>query len=240
MILKLGPDQAQYFTVERVPQGIENIYQRGKYRVRLFGDSVGFAEVGNGLSVVDPQPFFNWLDEFDVPYATVNDLLADIQAKCYTSGGQGFVTEAPKDGEAYVRKDGAWTLQLPEGDYTNTSGAPFSTSSTTPQLVFTHTFNAEPEWTVRSDIVWLFEIDSEKEVAEFDIRVNGLSQFISTEESSGITEVNIITIPITLGVTEATIPLLSGANTVELYARKLSGGALLTIPSSGAITERKK
>lgn len=67
---------AGYFEVN------EGIYPRGFYRMVLKADLVGLSE-REGLPVVNPVPFTEWVDNTSSPYATRQDLIDDLRNSIY-------------------------------------------------------------------------------------------------------------------------------------------------------------
>lgn len=67
---------AGYFQVN------DGIYPRGGYRMVLKQDLVGLSE-REGLPVVAPTLFSDWIDNTSTPYATRQDLIDDLRNSIY-------------------------------------------------------------------------------------------------------------------------------------------------------------
>lgn len=94
-----------YFLINGVPQ------QRGSVYVIIDGEGfVGLRFIGSERQLVAPVHFSEWEDGLAVPYATRQALFDDLALYVMESNAVG-IPDAPSDGNAYVRKDGAWVLE---------------------------------------------------------------------------------------------------------------------------------
>lgn len=79
-------NQNTYFTVDGLP------IQKGTVGLLLKGkDSVGLYEIGSRRVVVAPEPYTDWTDAADQPFASLQDLITSLTNAIFKTGAGGIV-----------------------------------------------------------------------------------------------------------------------------------------------------
>lgn len=163
-----------YFLINGVPQ------QRGSVYVVIDGEGfVGLRFIGSERQLVAPVHFSDWEDGTLTPYPTRQALFDDLALIVMESNAAG-IPDAPVDGTAYVRKDGAWVPEAAgagiDQEYTESKlAAPVATTSDVLQLLTSITFTplvAGSDWEVQGD--WSWVVDTEKEYVLYEFRFDGV------------------------------------------------------------------